>query len=494
MATSQAVTWALATASAVIVPRFIGPSDVGKWRVATSVWGIVGVVVTFGTTLQIQRAIARNQREGLALINPVLLIRTVAFGVASAIMLPAALLVGSTGQTLLIGALVGVPVLVGLWSEVYLAAFVGLERMATNSAVNVFTRATQLLLTIAALWAGTGMIGVLVVTLIGAVAGLALVLRQFLRLDVPRPRPRWRDSWTVLLASMPLMVVMLAQTTYRQLDVLVIARLAGSRDVGWYGAADVLVGSLFFPTTVVMSTVFPTLGRTYAQDRAAFEQLIRRTFSLLLLLSTPVGFGAMVVAPAFSTLLLGDEFAGSGSVVSIMSIVTMFTFGATLFAYAAAAAGRELFVGVLLFAMAALTIPLDLLFVPWASDRWDNGAIGGALSYVVTEAIQFVVGLVVIAPFLISRSVAWRSARVLLAGGLMALAVWPLRDVFVIVPAAVGAVVYALAILALRALDGDQREMLSGALARLRRAAPGGPETPADGDPGSSTDGPPGPG
>src|SRR5215218_1607438 len=83
MASSQAVTWTLATISAIIIPRFIGPTDVGELSLVGSIWGIVAVFAPLGTSMYLQRAIARDQREGLALLSPILMIRTLMFGLTS---------------------------------------------------------------------------------------------------------------------------------------------------------------------------------------------------------------------------------------------------------------------------------------------------------------------------------------------------------------------------------------------------------------------------
>jgi O-antigen/teichoic acid export membrane protein len=468
MASSQAVTWALATISAIIIPRFIGPTDVGELSLVSSIWGIVAVFAPLGTSMYLQRAIARDQREGLALLSPILVIRTVMFGLTSILLVLYGVVVGSSRDFVLIALAGGLITFVTLWSEAFDTVFVGLERIATAAVGAVLTRLVTLILTVAVLLAGAAIWGILSVRLTAAIFGLVFVFSRYSRLRLGR-NWQWRGRLRqIVVASAPFMLVGLALTTYRQIDVIVIAQVAGSRDLGWYSAADVLVGSLLFPTTVLMAAIFPTFGRLNATDRTAFEELVGRAYSMLFLAAVPIGLGAMAVAPAFTRLLYGAEFEGTGPVVAIEAVMTMFTFGATLLAYAAFAVGRERFVAMLIFACAALTIPLDLVFVPWANRQFDNGAIGGAITYVVTEAFQFIVLLVVIAPFVVTRSWTWKSARVLAAGLLMAAAIWPLRDMFIVIPAGVGALVYVFLIVLFRALDGSERELAREVLGRLR--------------------------
>ena len=73
-----------------------------------------------------------------------------------------------------------------------------------------------------------------------------------------------------------------------------------------------------------------------------------------------------------------------------------------------------------------LTLPLDVVFIPWAEDHYDNGAIGGALSYVATEVMMLVAALWKLAPGLVSKRTLVRFVKTVVAGGAMFAACWPL--------------------------------------------------------------------
>ncbi|MFW2336199.1 flippase [Ilumatobacter sp.] len=467
MASSQVVTWLLATLTAIIVPRYLGPEILGRLQLAGSLWGIAAVFTALGTTTYLQMTIARNQREGLSLIAPALVACTAAWVFASGVLAVYVYYAENDRTFVTIMIMSGVTALFLLWNDVFGAVFTGLERMSVLALLAAAGKLVTLLATIAVLALGFGVVGVVGVTIATSGVGLVLLIvrfRRFTRLDTSR----WRSALRpVVVASAPFMVVTLSLMVYRQIDVIVISRVAGSRDVGWYAAADLLAGSLLFPTTVIMSTLFPTFSRLYTTDPDHLRDLVRRTFSVLLLVAVPIGLGAAIVGPTFAPLLFGDDFDGTGAALVIFGPVTILSFGTTLLAYLALATDRSRFLAGMLISAAILTVLLDIVLVPWAADRYDNGAIGGALAYVVTEVLQFVIGLAVLAPYLVTRAWAWRTARVLAAGGVMVAATFPLRDELFLIPAAVGAVVYPLAILLFRAIDDDQRNMIGEVLAKV---------------------------
>jgi O-antigen/teichoic acid export membrane protein len=472
MSSSQVVTWGLSMVAIVVVPRFLGPEVHGSWQLASSLWDISAVLVALGTAIYLQLEIARDNRIGLSMMAPVLVLRSMMFAVVSLAVALYVILAGGNRTFVIVVAVIGVSRLLATWTEVFGTAFLGLERMTTNAVVSAGIKLLGVVGVIGVLVVGFGVIGVVVVSAFSTLIGLVLMVWRFR--SVARVEwAGWRDHLVpVARLSVPFMLVALANTTYRQIDVIVISNVAGDRDLGWYSAADIVAGSLLFPATVVLASVLPSMGRLHTQDPEALRMLVRRTFSLMLLVSVPIGLGTSVVAPRFATTMFGSAYSGTGDVLVVIGPVIIVTFGTTLLANLAMATDRKSFWVVLLFGAAVLTVPLDIVLVPWTSDRFDNGAIGGALAYVITELLQFGIGLAVVAPYIVTRTTVWRGARILAAGGIMFAAVWPFRDLLFVVPAAIGAVVYGVAVIVLRVLDDFERSLVRDTLSKLGLPSP----------------------
>lgn len=475
MLNAQLVTWTIAMLLTVIVPRYLGPELVGRFRLATSLWTLGRIAVMAGTTKFLQLEIARDQKRGLRLVGPVLIVRSGVFVVVSLVLAVYALASdqGEVFRVLMI--IVGVDSLLFVWSEALGNAFIGLERMATPALVSVITRFTMAVVTIAAVLMGADVYVIAAASGVGAALSIIVLVARLRPLTPIIQRGDARPWRQVLSASAPFMLIGGALVLYQQIDIVVISWTANDAALGWYGTADSLFGSLLFPASILTATIFPTLGRLNTDDPEGMRRIIERAFSLLVLLAVPIGLGTLLVAPTFAPLLFGDDFAETGTVLAILGPVIILTFGTILFGTVAQTTGRVRYWTSVLLAAALLTIPLDLVLVPWADDRFDNGAIGGAVAYLITESLQFGIGLIVIAPFLLSRTVSWRILRTLAAGAVMFVAGWPLREMFVAVPAVVCGAVYVVCVFAFRLVTDGERSMLRGVLARAggRRGSTG---------------------
>jgi O-antigen/teichoic acid export membrane protein len=469
MTFAQGVTFALAVVLSVVVPRYLAPESVGTVQLAASLWAIASIV-SIGSILYLQLQIASNAPGVRSLVGTVLCIRS-GLHLLGAVALAGYVFVttrdGDGGTLALVIAITGTSVLLSSWAEVYSSAFVGFERMATPARSAIAAKVVTVVGVLTVVELDLGLYGILCVGVMASTLSFGYLLSKFHQLG-RTDFSRWRVDWRpVLVASIPFTTVHLANTVYRQTDVIIINNLAGARDVGWYAAGDVLIGTLLFPASIVLASVFPSFGRLYAHDQPSLVDLVGRSFWLLFMAAVPIGFGTALVGPTFAPFLLGEDYAGTGEVLAVMGPVLVLTYGTTLISQVAMATGRGRFWTVLLFAAAAMTIPLDMVLVPWAFDRFDNGAVGGALAYVVTELTQYIVGVVVIVPYLVSVRSLWRAARIVAAGLLMCVAVWPVREMFVLVPAAVGALVYAAAVFVLRVVDDYQRQLIATVLRRL---------------------------
>lgn len=460
---SQGATWLLGTALVLVQPRLLGPVQVGRLQLATSIWAIATVIGTWGTTNVLLVEVARDPGQGRRLT------RTIE-GLRARLMLAVAVPVA--GYALAAGysrATIGVLALVGLASWVQALAMVrrstllALEEVGAIGRVDIATKFANVALVLAALALGAAAAGVAAVGIAIALVGLVLFGRALARAtdptDVADVGSHLRGR-KLLRAGTPYFFIEATTIAYLQIDAIIISLLVGEEQLGWYAVASFIFTSLLFAPTIAMSALFPTFARGHAHAPEEAAELLGRVSQLLLTLGVWIGVGTIVVSRPLTDLVFGARFDGAAPVLAVYGIVIMLSYQTiTLGTYAITTDRATLWSKIMLVAIAG-TVVLDLVLVPVMRDRYDNGALAGPTSYAITEAFQLVIGLTLLARHLVSRRMALHVVRVGLAGLAMYVASAPFADSFVLVPAMIGTLAFALALAVVGGIDQDDRQLL----------------------------------
>lgn len=461
---SQIVTWGLTLLLTIFLPRYLGAAAVGQLHLASSLWAVMAILATFGMDTLLTKEIARKPEETTDLLGVTLVLRALLYLGTVALVAIYLFFADYSLQTAAVIAVVGVGNLLWQISGAFQATLQGVERMEFISLGSVVGKVFNTVVSIVLLLLGYG---VLVIAAVGIGAALLNLIVQgfFLRRLVPiRPTIDREVAAWMLRAGVPYLLSGLFLAAYMQLDVIVISLLVNETVVGWYSAADRLFGTLLFIPTVFITAVFPALSRLHTESPDRLSNVMSRSFNLLLLLSLPVGLGIMVIAQPLVILLFGQEFEPSGPVLAIFGIVLILTYQNMLLGRFLISVDRQRAWTVVMAGATLLSIPLDLLLIPWSQNRFGNGAIGGPLAFIITETVMIVAGIVLLPAGTLTRQNAWLALRALVAGGIMAVVGWWLRDAFLLLPIAAAAIVYAILLWLLRLLPRRELAMAAGIL------------------------------
>ena len=467
MLSSQAVSFLLGFVAQIVQPRFVGPDGIGQVQLAFSIWLIAQIFVTLGTGSYLTLVMAQDERRGKSLVGPIILLRLALFAVSSVGVALFAWVAGYSTEILVLLVITGSTMLVMAIADTYTAAFFGLEQMRYPARVTIAAKLLYTIVMVVVLVLGGGVYGLALTTTFNALLTLSMLAfyyRHFGRIRWARPAKGYRG---LVRASFGFMVAGAVVVVYVQVDMITMSLLVNAETLGWYTVADVLTSSLLFIPTIVISVLYPVIGRIHSESEEESNELVRRALSALTLFGVAIGFGAFIVAEPFSVLLYGEEFRQAGQILAVFGLALPLFFATMLLGTVALATGHKRFWTILMVVGIVVSIVFDIIVVPLMDERFGNGGIGGALGYIVTEGMMVVVGVRRMAPTAVNREALFRLAKIVASGVMMIVAAYPLRDRFILIPIAVGAVVFGVAVVSLRVMTQDEKELLRRVAVRL---------------------------
>jgi O-antigen/teichoic acid export membrane protein len=420
----------------------------------------MAILMNFGMNTVLIKEVARSPARTPELLATALQLCCL-FGVFGLGMLALYVhLAGYSSEIVHVVYLIGIAGFISQLGEACRAMLQGLERMEYIALATIASKAFMAVVSIGLLIMGQG------VVLVAAVAiGSALIylLTQIVALHRLRRFPLRGDESpraSLLKASVPYFAMAILLASYQQMDTVIISLLIDEVAVGWYGAADKLSGTFLFIPVLFLTAMFPSLSRMHTEASQFLPWSMRKSFHLLLVLGVPIGLGVVVIADSLVLLLFGDGFAKSGPVLAVMGLAMIFTYQNILLGNFLISTDRQYGLTVLIGLAMLATIPLDIVLVPWCQKTLDNGALGGALSYVITEAGIFIGCLRLLPQGTFDREQARISVSVLIVGLIMVITTWWLRHLFIAIPIVFGAVIYIGLLVLLRLLHQEDWQML----------------------------------
>lgn len=470
---SQMTTWLLTILFMVFLPRYLGPAAMGRYFIAVSLWEIVGKFVSFGMNRFLTKEIARDPSKASALFSTTIILRCFLHIVGYILVYIYFRIFEYADDTVAFVYFIGIDYLTVQFVGASQATLQGLEKMKFMAIGNVVGKLVSTLLGIIALVLGYKIFAIAIVIIFSRLINLIIQLIYLQRLSPLQFRYNARESTSMLRQSIPYLLSGLFLIVYMRMDVVIMSMFVDEHVVGWYGTASQLFGTFLFVPTVFMTAIFPVFSRMYTNEPNAVGRLMAKSFNTLLMLSVPIGLGITAIANPLVIILFGEQFANSGPVLAILGIVLILTYQTILLGQFLASIDRQNSWTVVMAVAALATIVLDFILIPWSSQVYGNGAIGGALAYIVTELGMIVAGLLLLPQGTLDSGSLRTATQIIFVGLIMACVVWLTRGFFIAVPIVAGVVVYGSGLFALRVVPQEDfnlfKELIQGFLGRIDR-------------------------
>lgn len=431
----------------ILLARYLKVGDFGIYSLALAVTGMTDIFAELGLDQLSVREIARDHSNiGKFTVNAAL----IKFVLSAAILVVTATVIfftsmDSGGKAIfLIFTLAIIPA--GIFHTL-LVVFMGIERMGAVAAGNIAFEICRLLLTLAVLLTGHGLVALSWSYLVAFVMS-ALLVYVLVRLRVGSvwTRPESRRMLSMARGSLPFMFYSLFFMIYFKIDFVMLAAMKGEEVVGTYAAAYRLVESLMFVPAAFMGAVFPSLSRLSASGRAPVLAASRKTLRYMAMLGLPIGFGTTILAPRIIPFLFGVAYIDSVLPLQIIIWSIVLVFINCICPVGLNSSDRQLISVLVTGVGIVVNVGANLILIP------PLGAVGTSISTVATEAVSTLLFLYFFQRHIGSLGVLSFIYRPVAASLLMALALVFLRGLPLAALIGIGAAIYLSTLILSRAL------------------------------------------
>lgn len=324
MMSSQGITWATSFVLIIYLPRRLGAADYGKMQWAVALTGMFSILIDFGTSVYITREVARDRKRAQALLANVVLLKTALSLVACVVMMGAVLAMHRGPEMVTLVGIYGAAAVLFSMVTIFDSFLNGFEEMHYVAWGLAIEKVPKTAIMVLLLLAGYRLVPLALATL--ALAVLHVLWSGWWALRVVRPARAevslagMRD---LMAGSLPFFLFAVFNRIYDKIDVTMLGMMASDAVVGWYGAAYRLFQSLFFLPNVLYVVTLPVLSRLSAEDKAAYQRVVDRTFSFLCATAVGVSIGTFVLARPICDRLYTPSFTGTAPALRILAFALL---------------------------------------------------------------------------------------------------------------------------------------------------------------------------
>jgi len=252
------------------------------------------------------------------------------------------------------------------------------ERLGSEAAVSLLGRGVFVLLALAMMTIGAGLIGIGAAYLAGHLCGLVLS-RRLVSFAEARPSSTDPTPVNLLRLALPLAAVNFFTVIYFRIDTVMLQGLAGPEPAGLYNAAYRLMEAAMMIPAALLTALFPRLARRVEnfKDGLAPEPLAR----LLVHVATAGAAFGIAFAPEVLALFFGRPFVAAATTLRILLVALWIIYVNYLLTNLLIAYRRQNAFARMAGVCALVNVGLNAALIPWWS------IAGSAFATMLTEAI-----------------------------------------------------------------------------------------------------------
>jgi len=303
----------------VLIGRYLGPSDFGKFTFALSFIALFAVINDLGINLLTVREVSADKNLTRKYLNNLAVLKTLLALLSFVLVMLLVVLLGYPEKTIKIVFLLGLATFFANISSGIRWIFQAYLKLEYDSALGILQNLLSFVLGYLVLRLNWGIYGVgysqILVWVLILLSSWVLISRKFTTIGFEFDFEFWKR---LLKSTIPFALMMVFAGLYLNLDTVLLSYFKGDKAVGLYNAANRLVLAGKMIPGILIPTLFPIMSEISKKSKGEFDLFLGKSLTLMFCLALPIVAGTTILSDKIINLLYGAEFPGSDHALKIL--------------------------------------------------------------------------------------------------------------------------------------------------------------------------------
>ncbi len=376
----------------VYLARYLGPEEFGVYSVAITISTILLLFADMGFDSVLIKEVSRNPEKAAAYFSHSLFVKLCSGAVCFIICLAIVHVMAYPPETTRVIILFALTLFVAPAAGAMNALFKSFQRMEYSSLSQIV---------------GKLLVFIIIMTLIHLHAKLAIIVTAHAAVTlivflffffVVRKRILPRLSFSIdrnllrniFRESFPFFMVGAIYIVNARVNILMLSKLSGMREVGIFNAANEMIMVLFMIPSIVSTVLFPVLSQQYSNAPDKLAKTACYAERILLSIGIPLGMGLFMIAPQVLGLTYGSKYVDAVPAFRILAVALSLVFARSIMGWLLAAMDKVKIVMWINLGSLVINVFLNLLLIP------AYGHLGAAVTTAVSLVFSNVVSIAVV--------------------------------------------------------------------------------------------------
>lgn len=445
----------------VLVARFIGVEDLGKYTFALSFTTLFAVFVDLGFSQALIREAAKFKERTNQYLSSVIAIKLI-FSVI--VYLVVVVLINSLGYPPVTRGLVylsGLIMIIDQFTLSFWGVFRGWRNLKYESISIVINQIIIVAVGVVVLCLRLPLIYLMLPFICGSTFSLlfsAIAVRRVLKINFKIFLAREEIKFLMKIA-LPFALIAIFSRVYGNIDSIMLSKLIGDKAVGWYSVAMKIPFALQFIPAALAAAIFPAFSHHFMHDKEQLKLTFERVSRFLIIVALPVSFGIAVLAKPIILFFYGQAYLPAAICLQLLMLGLFFVFLNFPLGSLMNSCDRQVTNTKLVGITMLFNVILNVILIPKYSFS------GAAIAFLISHLFLFTAGLIVsgrIIPFG-KKDFFITFSKVLLSAFIMSAVIYALLDkIHFIALIFLGAIIYFACLVGLRGITrADWRYIFS---------------------------------